>query len=355
MFGPVPSAAKVAGGTNRRNDGMVNFALFGAGRIGVMHAANLVANPRAKLLYVYDVNVAAAEACAAKHKAKVAPSVEAALADKAVDAVLIASSTNTHVDLITESAKAGKAVLCEKPIDLDIKRVERCRKAIAGTGVPVQIGFNRRYDPSHRAVRDAVAKGEIGALEQVIITSRDPGLAPMAYLKVSGGIFRDMTIHDFDLARFILGDDPVVEVFATGSVMIDQGLNALGDVDTAMVLMKAKSGALVHINNSRRAVYGYDQRVEAFGAKGMVQSDNLRANTLVRYGAKTTDAKEPLLDFFIERYTRAYLDEVNEFIDCIAKRKQPSVGFEDGRLALILADAAWASLKSGKAVKVKYD
>jgi len=334
---------------------MVNFALFGAGRIGVMHAANIAANPRARLAYVYDVNEAAARACAAKHKAKVAPSVDAVLKDKSVDAVLIASSTPTHVDLITASAKAGKAIMCEKPIDLDIKRVERCRKDIAMTGVPIQIGFNRRYDPSHRAVRDALRKGEIGALELLVITSRDPGLAPVAYLKTSGGIFRDMTIHDFDLARFMLGDDEVAEVFAAGSVMVDQAVGELGDVDTAMVTMKAESGALVHINNSRRAVYGYDQRVEAFGAKGMVQSDNLRASTLTRYGAKSTDAKEPLLNFFIERYARAYLDELNEFIDAIAKKKQPSVGFEDGRRALILADAAWASLKSGKAVRVKYD
>jgi myo-inositol 2-dehydrogenase/D-chiro-inositol 1-dehydrogenase len=162
-----------------------------------------------------------------------------------------------------------------------------------------------------------------------------------------------MTIHDFDLARFVLGSkDPVVEVSATGSVMVDSAVGKLGDVDTAMVTMKAKSGALVHINNSRRAVYGYDQRVEAFGAKGMVQSDNLRANTLVRYGATSTDAKLPLLDFFIERYGKAYLDELNEFIDCVDKGKKPSVDFEDGRRALILADAAWKSLKSGKTVKV---
>lgn len=334
---------------------MVTFALFGAGRIGVMHAANLAANPRAILAYVYDVSASAAEACAAKHGAKAAPSVEAVLRDKSVDAVLIASSTNTHVDLITASAKAGKAILCEKPIDLDIKRVERCKKAIAGSGVPVQIGFNRRYDPSHRAVRDAVAKGDIGSLEQLVVTSRDPGIAPMAYMKVSGGIFRDMTIHDFDLARFILGDDPIEEVFAAGSVMIEPALRELGDVDTAMVVMKAKSGALVHINNSRRAVYGYDQRVEAFGAKGMVRSENIRANTLTRWGAKTTDAKEPLLNFFIERYAQAYLDELNEFVDVVSKKKKPSVDFEDGRKALILADAAWASLKSGKTVRVKFD
>jgi myo-inositol 2-dehydrogenase/D-chiro-inositol 1-dehydrogenase len=332
---------------------MVNFALFGAGRIGVMHAANIAAHPRARLTHVYDVNADAAESVAAKYHATVSLSVEHALKDKTVDAVLIASSTNTHVDLITAAAKAGKAILCEKPIDLDIRRVERCRKAIAGTGVPVQIGFNRRYDPSHRAVREAVKAGEIGALELLVITSRDPGLAPMAYLKVSGGIFRDMTIHDFDLARFILGEkNPVVEVSAAGSVMVEKALGRIGDVDTAMVTMKAKSGALVHINNSRRAVYGYDQRVEAFGAKGMVQSDNLRASTLTKYGAAATDAKEPLLNFFIERYTRAYLDELNEFVDCVDKGRKPSVGFEDGRRALILADAAWKSLRSGKTVKI---
>jgi myo-inositol 2-dehydrogenase/D-chiro-inositol 1-dehydrogenase len=219
----------------------------------------------------------------------------------------------------------------------------------------VQIGFNRRYDRSHRAVREAVREGEIGALELLVITSRDPGLAPLSYLKVSGGIFRDMTIHDFDLARFILGDNPVEEVYATGSVMVDPALKELGDIDTAMVIMKAASGTLVHINNSRRAVYGYDQRVEAFGAKGMVQSDNLRASTVTRFGAEATDVKEPLLNFFIERYMQSYLDELNDFIDVVAEKKKPSVDFEDGRIALILADAAWASFQSGKAVRVRYD
>lgn len=331
---------------------MVKFALFGTGRIGVMHAANIVANPNAELVTVYDVNAAAAQAAGARFGCKVAPSVEAALAEKGVDAVLIASSTNTHVDLITASAKAGKAILCEKPIDLDIARVEQCRKDIALTGVPVQIGFNRRYDPSHRAVREAVRKGEIGALELLVISSRDPGLAPVEYLKVSGGIFRDMMIHDFDLARFILGEEPT-EVYAAGSVKVDPEVGNLGDVDTAMVTLKTGSGALVHINNSRRSVYGYDQRIEAFGSKGMVQSDNVRANTLTRYTAEATGVKQPLLHFFIERYTQAYLDELNEFIEVVAKKQKPSVDFEDGRKALILADAATKSLKSGKPVKVK--
>jgi len=201
----------------------------------------------------------------------------------------------------------------------------------------------------------AVRAGEIGALELLVITSRDPGLPPLSYLKVSGGIFRDMSIHDFDLARFILGNDPIEEVYATGSIMVEQQLRELGDVDTAMVMMKAASGALVHINNSRRAVYGYDQRVEAFGARGMVQSGNLRASTLMRSGAEATDAQAPLLHFFIERYRQAYLDELTEFIDLVDAKKQPTVGFEDGRCALILADAAWEALRSGKSVRIRYD
>jgi myo-inositol 2-dehydrogenase / D-chiro-inositol 1-dehydrogenase len=333
---------------------MVNIALFGAGRIGVLHAANIAASqPRAGLACVYDTNRALADAVAAKHGTRVAPSVEAALSDPTIDAVLIASSTNTHVDLITSAARAGKAILCEKPIDMDIERVERCKADIAGTGVPVQIAFNRRYDRSHRGVRDAVRAGDVGRLELLVLTSRDPSLPSLDYIKASGGIFRDMTIHDFDLARFILGDDPIVEVYATGSVLVEPKFHEIGDVDTAMVVMKAASGALVHINNSRRAVYGYDQRVEAFGSKGMVQSDNLRASSLRRTDAKSTEAKEPLLNFFMERYRQAYLDELNEFIDVVTGKAQPTAGFEDGRCALILANAAWESLRSGRAVKIE--
>jgi myo-inositol 2-dehydrogenase/D-chiro-inositol 1-dehydrogenase len=221
--------------------------------------------------------------------------------------------------------------------------------------VPVQLGFNRRYDRSHRAVRDAVLAGDIGALELLSITSRDPGLPPAAYLKGSGGLFRDMTIHDFDLARFILGGDPIIELYATGSVMVDPQLRDFGDVDTAMVIMKAASGALVHINNSRRAVYGYDQRVEAFGAHGMVQSENLRASSLTRSNTLATDAREPLLNFFIDRYQQAYRDELAHFIDVVESGAVPAAGFEDGRCALILADAAWKAVRSGCSVAVRYD
>ncbi len=335
---------------------MIRIALFGAGRIGSVHAANIAAlHPRAVLAWVYDTNATVATAVAARYGARPAANVDAVLGDPAVDAVLIASSTATHVDLITAAALAGKAILCEKPIDLDIERVERCRATIAGTGVPVQLGFNRRYDRSHRAVRDAVRAGDIGALELLTITSRDPGLPPATYLEGSGGIFRDMTIHDFDLASFILGEDPVVELYATGSVMVDPQLREFGDVDTAMVVMKAASGALVHISNSRRAVYGYDQRVEAFGAAGMVQSDNQRASSLTRSTARATEAREPLLNFFIDRYLQAYRDELAEFIEVVEHGARPTAGFEDGRRALILADAAWEALRSGRSVRIRYD
>jgi myo-inositol 2-dehydrogenase/D-chiro-inositol 1-dehydrogenase len=332
---------------------MLRFALFGAGRIGRLHADNVSANPNARLVCVYDVNENAAAEVARKHGAKVAPTVEAALADPEVDAVLIASSTNTHVDLITRSAKAGKAVLCEKPIDLDIGQVDRCRQEIASCNVPVQIGFNRRYDPSHHAVFDAVQNGDIGHIEQLVITSRDPAPPPVAYIAVSGGLFRDMMIHDFDLARFILGEE-VVEVTASGSALVDPAIAEAGDVDSAMVVMKTASGKLCHINNSRRASYGYDQRVEAFGSLGMVISNNRTATTLERHSATTTGAREPLLNFFIDRYGDAYRNQINDFIDAVANGRQPSPNFDDGRRALVLADAALESLKSGRTVKVEY-
>jgi len=334
---------------------MLKIALFGAGRIGAIHAGNIIANPRASLAYVYDMNLAAAEAIAARCDAAIPSSIDAVLSDQGVDAVLIASPTNTHVDLITAAARARKAVFCEKPIDLDMQRINECTKAVVSAGVPVQLGFNRRFDPAHRAVRESVRAGEIGRLELLEITSRDPGLAPVSYLKVSGGIFRDMTIHDFDMARFILGDDPIAEVYATGSVMVDSALEDLGDVDTAMVVLKAASGALVHINNSRRAVYGYDQRVEAFGAAGMVASENIRRSAIMRSSATATDAKSPLLNFFLERYMQSYVEELNAFIDNVLDRRKPEVGFEDGRLASVLAEAAWSSLRSGRAVQVRYD
>jgi myo-inositol 2-dehydrogenase/D-chiro-inositol 1-dehydrogenase len=330
---------------------MIGFALFGAGRIGRMHADNLAANPRARLISVYDVHAPAAEEVAGRHGASIAGSVEAALGAHGVDAVLIASSTDTHVDLIEAAARAGKAILCEKPIDLDIARVERCRETVAGAGVPGQIGFNRRYDPTHRAVREAVLAGEVGKVEQVIIISRDPGPPPREYLAVSGGLYRDMMIHDFDLARFVLAEEPV-EVFAMGSSLFDDNAASLDDVDSAMVQLRTGTGVLCQISNSRRAVYGYDQRLEVFGSAGMVSSGNRRASEVERYGADATASRAPLLDFFIERYAEAYVAEIDDFIDVVEGGRDPAVTFDDGRRALILADAAVESRRTGAVVRI---
>ena len=331
---------------------MLGFALFGAGRIGKLHAGNLAANPRVNLVCIYDVIEHAARELATKHGAKVAPSAEAVFADSAVDAVIIGSSTATHVDLMTAAAKAGKAVLCEKPIDLDIERVNRCRDEIAGLGVPIQIGFNRRYDSNLAAVEAAVRAGEVGTVELVVISSRDPGLPSIDYLKGSGGIFRDMAIHDFDLARFVLGDDEPVEVSATGSVRVDPAVGEAGDIDTAMLWMRTDSGALCHINNSRRAVYGYDQRLEVFGSAGMVISNNVRPTSVERFTKDTAGMRDPFLHFFIERYGESYIRELDDFIDAVEGGAEPSVTFEDGRRALLLADAAAESHATGRPVRV---
>lgn len=333
---------------------MYRFAILGTGRIGDMHARLVARQPDAAVTWCFDVDPARAEAAAARVGARAATEVDEVLGAGDVDCVLIASPTNTHVELILRSAAAGKPILCEKPIDVDIAKVEECRRALAGATVPIQLGFNRRFDPSHKGVRDAVAGGEIGPLELLVITSRDPGPPPpRPILEACGGLFRDTTIHDFDMARFVLGEEPV-EVFAMAANRVDPVFAELDDVDTAMVVMRAQSGALVHINNSRRTNYGYDQRVEAFGANGMVRSENLRPTELSRHGADGTDRRDPLLHFFIERYEAAYEAEIRAFIDCLAAGTEPLVTFEDGRRALLLAEAALRSFRENRPVAVDY-
>lgn len=330
---------------------MIRIAVLGCGRIGAMHALNIAAHPRATLAAVFDINAAAATAVAAKTGAKVLDSVAAVLADADVDAVLIATATDTHADILEACVAAGKPVLCEKPIDLSLARVNACAAKIAGSAVPIQLGFVRRFDPGHRAVRKAIEAGDLGEVHQVTITSRDPGLAPEGYLQVSGGIFRDMTIHDFDMARFILGEEPV-EVSATASRLVDPALmERLGDYDTLVVTMKTASGKQAIITNSRRATYGYDQRVEALGSKGMAISENRRPHGMTLHTADFTDRAEPLLNFFIERYREAFDAEIDAFVDAIENGIAPEVGFEDGRLALVLAEAAMKSVAEGRMVR----
>ncbi|MDI2090139.1 inositol 2-dehydrogenase [Commensalibacter oyaizuii] len=332
---------------------MVNIAVLGTGRIGQMHVDNLAAHPRAQLGGVFDVNTSAAQAVANKHNTILFNSINDVFASPKVDAVLISTSTATHADLIEQAVAANKAIFCEKPIDLSLDRIKSCEQKIKGTSLPIMLGFVRRFDKGHSAVRQAVELGKVGDLHQVIITSRDPDMAPDAYIEVSGGIFKDMTIHDFDMARFILGED-ITEVFASGSRLVNESLmKRCNDYDTVTIVMKTASGKQCIINNSRRAVYGYDQRVEAFGSQGMAISENHPMNNLRLYSTEFTDQKPALMNFFIDRYGDAFNTEISHFVECIEQGKQPKVGFEDGKQALVLAEAASRSIIEGRTIHTK--
>jgi myo-inositol 2-dehydrogenase/D-chiro-inositol 1-dehydrogenase len=324
------------------------IAVLGCGRIGRMHARVLARHPGAHLVAVYDVIPEMAAETSRELGARAAASVAEVLGDPGIAAVLIATPTHTHVELIIAAARAGKAVLCEKPIDLDMARVLECEAAIRDLRCTVMIGFNRRFDPSFRALRERVQAGEIGRVEQVIITSRDPSPPPATYVATSGGLFRDMTIHDFDMARYLVGD--LAEVHAVGAVLIDPAIGAAGDVDSAMVTLRSRSGALVHINNSRRCVYGYDQRLEAFGSGGMLLAANRHATTVQRFGSAHTGAADVVLPFFTERYAEAYSAEIGHFLDCVSSGATPLTSFADGVEALRIADAAQESLRTGMPV-----
>ena len=332
---------------------MIGIGLMGAGRIGLMHARNLVAHPRVNLVGIFDIDPAARERAASETGCRSVPTAARLLEEADVDAVLISSATDTHCDLIEAAALAGKAVFCEKPIHLDIARVDECARVVRAAGITVQIGFNRRFDPSHAAVREAAGGGEIGRVEQAVITSRDPAPPPLDYVRVSGGLFRDMAIHDFDMARFLFAEEPV-EVSAMGSVLVDASIGEAGDIDTAMVVMRMESGALCHINCSRRSAYGYDQRVELFGERGMLVSSNPAPTSVERYTAAATQARPALYPFFIERYAESYVREIDAFVDALEANEPASPSFEDGRRALLLADAAANSARSGRSVAVKY-
>jgi myo-inositol 2-dehydrogenase/D-chiro-inositol 1-dehydrogenase len=330
---------------------LIRFALFGCGRIGRVHADSIEVHPRAQLAWVYDPIESAAHEVAERYGAATAPTVDAALDDPGVDAVVIASATPTHVDLLTRAVRAGKAVLCEKPIDLDLARVDRCWTEIAALNPTVLIGFNRRFDLSFREVRDRIAAGEIGRLEQLTIVSRDPAPAPREYLAASGGLFRDMTIHDFDLVRFFLGE--VVEAYATGASVVVDYIAELGDIDSAVVVLRGADGTLCHITNSRHSAFGYDQRLEAFGSDGMLSVGNQHPSSVRLSNANQTEAAREYLNFFLDRYTPAYRAELDHLISAIEQGDQPSPGFADGREALALADAALESLRTGQMVRLR--
>jgi myo-inositol 2-dehydrogenase/D-chiro-inositol 1-dehydrogenase len=329
---------------------VVNFAVFGAGRIGRMHAENLVRRTDARLLYVVDTKAAAAKALAEPLGAKQA-TAEEVFADRNVKAVLIASSTGSHADLSIAAARAGKAIFCEKPVDLTMAKTELCIREVEKAGVPMFVGFNRRFDPSFRALKTRLDAGEIGRVEQVIITNRDPGLPDLRFQRTSGGLYLDFTIHDFDMARWLLGEEPV-EVFAWGAVLVDKRVKTVGkDIDSAMLLLRTASGRMCHINNTRRAVYGYDQRIEVLGEKGMLRAENLTPTTVEQFGASSTARDNPWPNFQT-RYAEAYAAEVGSFIRSVERGEPAEVGPRDGREVLVLAEAALKSSQSGKPVRI---
>ncbi|NRA99842.1 MAG: inositol 2-dehydrogenase [Rhodobacteraceae bacterium] len=323
---------------------MIRFGVLGSGRIGQVHARTLAHLPGAKVAAVSDAFESAAQSLAGEVGSDVRDT-DAIVASDDIDAIAICTPTDTHADLIEASVRAGKPVFCEKPIDLDTDRVRSCLATVAESGVPLMIGFQRRFDPDFVALKAALQDGRIGKTEQIAITSRDPGPPPVDYIKRSGGIFRDMMIHDFDMARFLL-DAPIRRLIATGSVMVSDEIGAAGDVDTATVLMEAEGGAQIVISISRRATYGYDQRIEVLGSEGMLQAGNHTETTVLRAGADGFSGA-PLQNFFMDRYARAYADEMRAFMACVADGTPPPVTGADGLAALELADAAAQSATSG--------
>ena len=328
---------------------MLKIGLLGAGRIARVHAAAISQNPQSKLLAISDFYPEVADKLARQFDA-VARTNEDIIADPEIDAVLIATPTDTHSDLIEAATAAGKAVLCEKPVDLSLERARACLNNSVPSGAPVMVGFNRRFDPNFAALKAALEAGDIGKAELLSITSFDPSPPPVSYIKTSGGLFRDMMIHDFDMANFIMGEVPI-SVMATASCVVDQEIGAAGDVDTAVVTLSYADGRLAVIKNSRRAAYGYDQRVELLGAQGLLQAQNMLENTVVKSTDKGVTGAKPTY-FFLERYMAAYAAEWASFVDAVTNGTALPVTLSDGIDALAMAEAASCSAQSGVPVKL---
>lgn len=328
---------------------MLKIGLLGCGRIGQVHARSIKALKNAKLVAVSDFFEEAAASLADEMGAEVR-STEAILASDDIDAVIIGTPTDTHFGIIQGAAKAGKAVFCEKPVDMSADRIRDCIKAVEAAGVPFFTAFNRRFDPNFAAIQSRIAAGEIGDVEIVTVLSRDPSPPPLSYVRSSGGLFRDMMIHDFDMARFMLGEEPV-QVFAVGSALVDPEVGALGDVDTAAVTLTTATGKICQISNSRRATYGYDQRLEVHGSKGMLRAENKLENA-VEVATEAGFRRAPTLNFFLERYEAAYLAEMAGFVDAVLAKHAVSPSIHDGLRAQVIADAATHSWQSGQPVSV---
>lgn len=326
---------------------MLKVGLLGAGRIAGVHAKAITSHPGSTLVAVSDYLPENAQKLAGQYHCA-ARSTDEIIADPAIDAVLIATSTDTHSDLIEAATSAGKAVLCEKPVDLSLARARACLDAVSGSGKPVMIGFNRRFDPNFGALKAALDAGEIGKAELLSITSYDPAPPPVSYIKVSGGIFRDMMIHDFDMANFLMGDAPVT-VSAVGTSIVDPEIGAAGDFDTAVVTLTYADGRIAVIKNSRRAVYGYDQRVELLGTEGLLQAQNMLENTVIKSTTAGVTGAKPTY-FFLERYMPAYAAEWAAFVDAVTGGTALSVTLIDGVNALAMAEAATLSAHNSKPV-----
>ena len=330
-------------------DDPVRLGLLGAGRIGRLHARSIAEAEGAHLAAVADPVEAAAESVVRMTGARAASAGEV-LGDPAIEGVLIAAPTDLHAELIEKAAESGKAIFCEKPIDLDLSRGQRAVAVAARCGVPLMVGFNRRFDPSFRRLRDEIDAGRIGTVELIQITSRDPAPPPMEYLQRSGGLFKDMMIHDLDMARFLAGE-PIVEVTATGSALVDKAIGGAGDVDTAVALLRSAGGRLCVISNSRRASYGYDQRIEVHGSEGMISAGNPVATTVTR-ADRSGFATDPLNDFFMDRYADAYRQEIAAFCAVVRGRDVAYPDGRDGLAALALADAAARSVATGRTITI---
>jgi myo-inositol 2-dehydrogenase/D-chiro-inositol 1-dehydrogenase len=330
----------------------VNIGVIGVGRIGRLHARNLKYQvPGLKVLAVADIFEKSAREVASQLEIPIAEKdYRVLLENNHIDAVVICSSTDTHAQIISEAAQAGKHIFCEKPIALDIDKIDQAIAAVKNAGIKLQVGFNRRFDPSFKKAKNLVEKGTIGTPHLVRITSRDPEPPPISYVKISGGIFLDMMIHDFDIARFLLGQE-VVELMAVGSCLVDPAIGEAGDIDTAIVTLKYEGGAWGTIDNSRKAVYGYDQRIEIFGSEGCVMVGNPTPTEVTINSAEDTKTDKPLY-FFTERYQEAYLAEMKEFIKCIQEDTKPPVGGFDGKISVQMGYAAKESLIKGSFVKI---
>ena len=327
----------------------LRFAILGAGRIGQVHARAVAGTPGAKLVAIADPVAAAAKAVQDAYGCDIR-TIDNILGSTDVDAVVICTPTDTHADLIEKFTNSGKAVFCEKPVDLSLARVKACLKVVAANKGTVMVGFNRRFDPDFMAVKAAIDTGTLGDVEMVTITSRDPGAPPADYITRSGGIFRDMTIHDFDMARWLLGEE-VETVMAAASVLTDKNIGALGDFDSVNVILRTASGKQAIITNTRRATYGYDQRIEVLGSKGMAQAENQAENRVV-IADKLGFHSAPLLNFFMTRYTAAYANEIAAFVAAVKDGTPTPTTTHDGLMALVLADAALKSVAEGRAVKL---